>query len=69
MEIQAELDRVATFAGAHINSSVLHGSQQRFPIKVRSSCQRASSAVECAPTNKQRRKQFYFELLSWPVQV
>lgn len=34
MEIQAELDRVATFKGGHINSSVLHGSQQRFPIKV-----------------------------------
>lgn len=36
MEVQAELDRVATFKGGHINSSVLHGSQQRFTIKVRS---------------------------------
>lgn len=35
MEVQAEMDRVATFTGAHINSSILHGSQQRFPIKVR----------------------------------
>eukprot|EP00903_Cladosiphon_okamuranus_P006314 g6190.t1 len=33
MEVHAELDRVATFSGGHINSSVLHGSQQRFPIK------------------------------------
>lgn len=34
MEVQAELDRVATFKGGSINSSILHGSQQRFPIKV-----------------------------------
>ncbi|CAN0502093.1 unnamed protein product, partial [Ectocarpus sp. 12 AP-2014] len=34
MELQAELDRVATFKGGHVNSSVLHGSQQRFPIKI-----------------------------------
>ncbi len=34
MEVQAELDRVATFKGGNINSSILHGSQQRFPIKV-----------------------------------
>ncbi|CAM9638943.1 unnamed protein product, partial [Ectocarpus fasciculatus] len=34
MELQAELDRLATFKGGHVNSSVLHGSQQRFPIKV-----------------------------------
>lgn len=36
MELQAELDRLATFKGGHVNSSVLHGSQQRFPIKVSS---------------------------------
>lgn len=35
MEVQAELDRVATFRGGNINSSVVHGSQQRFPIKAR----------------------------------
>lgn len=35
MEVQAETDRVAAFKGGHVNSSVLHGSQQRFPIKVR----------------------------------
>lgn len=35
MEVQAELERLATFKGQTINSSVLHGSQQRFPIKVR----------------------------------
>lgn len=34
MEVQAELDRVATFKGGHVNSSILHGSQQRFPVKV-----------------------------------
>ncbi|CAM9941019.1 unnamed protein product, partial [Sphacelaria rigidula] len=34
MEVQAELDRVATFKGGNVNSSVMHGSQQRFPVKV-----------------------------------
>lgn len=34
MEVQAELDRIADFRGGYINSSVVHGSEQRFPIKV-----------------------------------
>ena len=38
MEVQAEMDRVAGFKGGHVNSSVLHGSQQRFPIKVDATC-------------------------------
>lgn len=34
MEVQAELDRLSSFKGGHVNSSILHGSQQRFSIKV-----------------------------------
>jgi len=48
MEVQAELDRVATFKGGNINSSILHGSQQRFPIKVgccRPSCKGARGVL------------------------
>ena len=34
-EVQAELYRIASFKGSCINSSVVDGSQQQFPIEVR----------------------------------